>query len=111
MQLVGRIGLVCARLAAAGFLLTAAAACAGVAATPPAVPHISAGPASTAPAGGSLDGQPAFVTAGTAVDHTSHASHAAGTSSTPTATPRTMSRPTRGSRRPPVRIRLHETMV
>ena len=85
MQLVGRIGLVCARLAAAGFLLTAAAACAGVAATPPAVPHISAGPASTAPAGGSLDGQPAFVTAGTAVDHTSHASHAAGTSSTPTA--------------------------
>ena len=68
MRLVGRFGLVCAKLAAAGFLVTGAAACAGVAAAPAAVPHSSAAPASTAPAGGGLDGQPAFVTAGPAVD-------------------------------------------
>jgi hypothetical protein len=72
MRLVGRFGLVCAKLAAAGLLLTGAAACAGVTAAPAAVPHDSAAPASTAPAAGSLDGQPAFVTAGTAVDRASH---------------------------------------
>ena len=68
MRLVGRFGLVWARLAAAGFLVTGAAACAGVAAVPAVVPHVSAVPASTAPAGGGLNGQPAFVTAGRAVD-------------------------------------------
>jgi hypothetical protein len=68
MRLAGRFGLVCARLAAAGFLLTGAAACAGVAAVPAAVPPGSAAPASTAPADSSLNGQPAFVTAGRAVD-------------------------------------------
>jgi hypothetical protein len=73
MRLVGRFGLVCAKLAAAGLLLTGAVACAGVAATPATVPPGSATPASTAPAGVSLDGQPAFVTAGTAVDRTRHA--------------------------------------
>src|SRR5580704_6258639 len=82
MRLVGRFGLVCSRLAAAGFLVTGAAACAGVAAAPAAVPHSSVPAVSTAPAGVSLDGQPAFVTAGTAVDHPSHA---AGSSRTPTA--------------------------
>jgi hypothetical protein len=67
MRLVGRFGLVCARLAAAGFLVTGAAACAGGAAAPGAAPRSSAAAAtSTAPAGASLDGQPAFVTAGTA---------------------------------------------
>jgi hypothetical protein len=81
MRLVGRYGLVWARLAAAGFLLTGAAACAGVAAAPATVPTGSARPAATAPAGGSLDGQPAFVTAGTAVDGTRHPARA----SSPTA--------------------------
>jgi len=73
MRLVGRFGLVCARLAAAGFLVTGAAACAGVAAAPGATAHGSATPASAAPASGSLDGQPAFVTEGTAVDGAQHA--------------------------------------
>ena len=73
MRLVGQLGVVCAKLAAAGLLLTGAAACAGVAAAPATVPHGSATPGSTAPAGASLDGQPAFVTAGTAVDRTRHA--------------------------------------
>jgi len=81
MRLVGRFGLVCAKAAAAGLLLTGAAACAGVSAAPATVPHGSARPAGTAPAGGSLDGQPAFVTAGTAVDRTRHAA----ASSSPTA--------------------------
>jgi hypothetical protein len=72
MRLVGRFGLICAKLAAAGLLLTGAAACATVAATPATVPPGSTTPAATAPAGGSLDGQPAFVTAGTAVDRTRH---------------------------------------
>jgi hypothetical protein len=80
MRLVGRFSLFCAKLTAAGFLLTGAAACAGVAAAPATVPH-GATPARTAPAGGSLDGQPAFVTAGTAVDGTRHATG----SSSPTA--------------------------
>jgi hypothetical protein len=82
MRLVGRFGLVCARVAAAGFLVVGAAACAGVAAAPSTMPHGSAAPASTAPAGGGPGGQPAFVTAGTAVDRTSHAARS---SSTPTA--------------------------
>jgi hypothetical protein len=68
MRLEARFGLAGARLAAAGLLVTGAAACAGVAAAPAAVPHGGAAAARTAPAGGSLDGQPAFVTAGTAVD-------------------------------------------
>ena len=58
MRLVGRFGLVCVKLAAAGFLVTGAAACAGVAAAPAGVPHGSAAPAVTAPAAGSLNGQP-----------------------------------------------------
>src|SRR5271156_4607572 len=70
MRLVGRFGLVCAKFTAAGLLLTGAAACAGVAAAPATVPHGGATPARTAPAGGTLDGPPAFVTAGTAVDGT-----------------------------------------
>jgi len=78
MRLVGRFSLVCARLAAAGFLLTGAAACAAVSSAP-ASPG-SAAPPSTAPAGGGLNGQPAFVTAGRAVDSTPTA-HAARTSS------------------------------
>jgi hypothetical protein len=82
MRLVGRFGLVCAKLAAAGFLVTGAVACAGVAAVPAAVPHSGAAPASTAAAGGSLDGQPAFVTAGPAVDNNGHAGSS---SSSPTA--------------------------
>jgi polymorphic membrane protein len=68
MRLEPRFGLAGARLAAAGLLVTGAAACAGVAAAPAAVPHSSAAAARTAPAGSSLDGQPAFVTEGTAVD-------------------------------------------
>jgi hypothetical protein len=73
MRLVGRLGLACGKFAVAGLLVTGAAACAGVAATPATVPPGSAAPAGTAPAGASLDGQPAFVTAGTAVDGTRHA--------------------------------------
>ena len=73
MRLVGRFGLVCAKLTAAGLLLTGAAACAGVAAAPAAVPPGGAAPARTAPAGGGLNGQPAFVTAVPAVDATRHA--------------------------------------
>jgi hypothetical protein len=82
MRLVGRFGLVCAKLAAAGLLVTGAAACAGVATVPAAVPHTGAAPASTAPASGSLNGQPAFVTAAPAVDR---ATHRASSSSSPTA--------------------------
>jgi hypothetical protein len=78
MRLVGRFGLVCARLAAAGFLVTGAAACAGVAAAPEAVPRGSAAPAGPAPAAGSLNGQPAFVTAGRAVDSASPAARSSG---------------------------------
>ena len=81
MRLVGRFGLVCAKLAAAGFLVTGAAACAGVAAVPAAATHNAAGPASTAPAGRGLNGQPAFVTAVPAVDKSMHAA----ASSSPTA--------------------------
>jgi hypothetical protein len=73
MRLVGRFGLVCAKLAAAGFLVTGAAACAGVATVPAAVSHSETAPASTAPATGDLNGQPAFVTAAPAVDRSSHA--------------------------------------
>jgi hypothetical protein len=73
MRLVGRFSLVCAKLAAAGFLVTGAAACAGVATVPAAVSHSEAAPASTAPATGDLNGQPAFVTAAPAVDRSSHA--------------------------------------
>jgi hypothetical protein len=80
MRLVGRFSLVCAKLAAAGFLVTGAAACAGVAAAPAALPHSGAAPASTAPTGGGLNGQPAFVTAAPAVDKTVHRA-----SSSPTA--------------------------
>jgi hypothetical protein len=54
MRLAGRFGLVCAKLTAAGFLLTGAAACAGVAAAPAAVPQGSAAPGITAPAGYNL---------------------------------------------------------
>ena len=82
MRLVGRFGLVCAKLAAAGLLVTGAAACAGVATVPAAVPHTGAGPASTAPASGGLNGQPAFVTAAPAVDR---ATHRASSSGSPTA--------------------------
>jgi hypothetical protein len=85
MRLVGRFGLVCAKLAAAGFLLTGAAACAGVAAAPATVPHGSARPAITAPAGGSLNGQPAFVTAGQAVDSAGPAAGSSPTASSGTA--------------------------
>src|SRR6201996_9605837 len=84
MQLVGRFGVVCARLAAAGAVLAGAAACAGVASAPS--PHPDAASMSTASAGG----DPAFVTAGRAVDAASHAaastSRAAKSSSSPTAT-------------------------
>jgi hypothetical protein len=82
MRLVGRFGLVCARLAAAGFLVTGAAACAGSAAAPAAAPRSSAAAATTtAPAGASLDGQPAFVTAGTATDGHKPAAKASGSPS------------------------------
>jgi hypothetical protein len=87
MRLVGRFGLVCAKLAAAGFLVIGAAACAGVAPAPAAVPHGSAAPASAAPAGGSLDGQPAFITAGAAVDSDGHADSGRPTTSSGTTTP------------------------
>jgi hypothetical protein len=84
MQLVGRFAIVCARLAAAGAVLAGAAACAGVASAPS--PHPDAASMSTAPAGG----DPAFVTAGRAVDAASHAaastSRAAKSSTSPTAT-------------------------
>jgi hypothetical protein len=86
MRLVGRFGLVCAKLAAAGLLLTGAAACAGVAAAPAAVPHSSAAPATTAPEGDSLNGQPAFVTAGQAVDNAGPAAGSRATASSGTAT-------------------------
>src|ERR1700722_12483235 len=85
MRLVGRFSLVCAKLAAAGLLVTGAAACAGVATVPAAVPHTSSGPASTARASGGLNGQPAFVTAAPAVDRATH--HVSASSSgRPTAT-------------------------
>ena len=84
MRLVGRFGLVCARLAAAGFVLAGAAACAGVASTPASRPAAAA--MSTAPAGGN----PAFVTAGRAIDTSSRAavnpSRAAKSSKSPAAT-------------------------
>jgi hypothetical protein len=84
MRLVGRFGLVCARLAAAGFVLAGASACAGVAST--AASHPAAAAMSTAPAGGN----PAFVTAGRAIETTSRAaaspSRAAKSSKSPAAT-------------------------
>ena len=83
MRLVGRLGLVCAKLAAAGLLVTGAAACAGVATVPAAEPHTGGAPSSTAPASGALNGQPAFVTAAPAVDRATH--RAAGSSGSPTA--------------------------
>jgi hypothetical protein len=59
MRRVGRFGQICARLAAAGFLLTGAAACAG--------PVTASAPrpasASLSPAAGAVDGQPVFITA------------------------------------------------
>ena len=82
MRLVRRFGLVCAKLAAAGLLVTGAAACAGVAAAPAAATHSAAGSASTAPEDAGLNGQPAFVTAVPAVDKTKSA---AKRSSSPTA--------------------------
>jgi hypothetical protein len=82
MRLVGRFGLVWARLATAALVLAGAAACAGVASAP--APHsgagASTGPASTAAAAGSPGGQAAFVTAGTAVHRstpTAKSSHTA----------------------------------
>jgi hypothetical protein len=71
MRLVGRFGLICARLAAAGFLLAGAAACAGV--TSASAPHASTASAPAAPAASAVNGQPAFVTAGRAVDAASRA--------------------------------------
>jgi hypothetical protein len=71
MRLVGRFGLVCARLATAGFLLAGAAACAGV--TSASAPHASTASPGTAPAAGAAAGEPAFVTAGRAVDAASKA--------------------------------------
>jgi hypothetical protein len=64
MRLVGRYALICARLAAAGFLLSGAAACAGPGAAP--APH----PASQSlrPAAGTADGQAVFITAGQATE-------------------------------------------
>ena len=82
MRLVGRFGLVCAKLTAAGLLMIGAAACAGVAAAPAAVPHTDAAAASSAPASGGVNGQPAFVTAAPAVDK---ATHRSGSSSSPSA--------------------------
>jgi hypothetical protein len=82
MRLVRRFGLVCAKLAAVGLLVTGAAACAGVAAAPAAATHSAAGSASTAPEDAGLNGQPAFVTAVPAVDKTKSA---AKRSSSPTA--------------------------
>ena len=64
MRLVGRFALICARLAAAGFLLTAVAACAGSGAA--SAPHPVG--ASLSPAAGTADGQAVFITAGQATD-------------------------------------------
>jgi hypothetical protein len=61
MRRVSRYGLICARLAVAGFLLAAAACAADSTATPPA----TATSASAAP--GADDGQAVFITAGQAV--------------------------------------------
>jgi hypothetical protein len=86
MRLVGRFGLVWARLATAAFLLAGAAACAGTG-SPPAPP--GSAPASAAPQAGSPDGQAAFVTAGTAVrgsSPTAKGSRAAKSSSSASAT-------------------------
>ena len=66
MRLVGRFGLICARLAVAGFLLTGAAACA--AAGTGSAPQPSGGSSSPAAAGGTADGQAVFVTAGRATE-------------------------------------------
>ena len=64
MRLVGRLGQICARLVAAGFLLAGAAACAG--------PFTASAPrpvsASLSPAAGTADGQPVFITAARARD-------------------------------------------
>jgi hypothetical protein len=65
MRLVGRFVLLCARLAAAGFLLTAAAACAGPGTA--SAPRPASG--SPSPAAGTADGQAVFITAGQATDH------------------------------------------
>jgi hypothetical protein len=79
MRLVGRFGLVCARLAAAGFLVTGAAACAAATSTAPAG---GAAPSSASPADTAMNGQPAFVTAVPAVRTSSHpASHGSATAS------------------------------
>ena len=74
MRLVGRFGQICARLVAAGFLLTGAAACAG--------PFIASAPrpasASLSPAAGTADGQPVFITAARARDSTRAAAGTSG---------------------------------
>jgi hypothetical protein len=84
MRLVGRFGVVCARLAAAGFLVTAAAACAAA----PSASHGGAAPSAGAggsPASTAVNGQPAFVTAVPAVDRSGHG---AGRIGSPTASGR-----------------------
>jgi len=79
MRLVGRFGLICARLAVAGFVLTGAAACAG-SGTASAPGQASR---SLSPAAGTADGQAVFVTAGRATDSTGSAHSGAGASGAP----------------------------
>ena len=86
MRLVGRFGLVCAKLAAAGLLATGAAACSGVAAAPTAVPRTGAAAASTTPASEALNGQPAFVTAAPAVDKAARAAKSSSPAASSSAT-------------------------
>ena len=64
MRLVGRFGLFCARLAAAGLVVAGAAACA---AAPGSAPHVGPGSASGGAVSADAAGQPAFVTAVPAV--------------------------------------------
>jgi hypothetical protein len=68
MRLVGRFALICARLAAAGFLLTAAAACAGPAGPGGAASAPRPAISSLSPMAGTQDGQAVFITAGRATD-------------------------------------------
>ena len=74
MRLVGRLGQIGARLVAAGFLLTGAAACGG--------PFTASAPrpasASLSPQAGTEDGQPVFITAARARESTRAAAGTSG---------------------------------
>jgi hypothetical protein len=95
MRLVRRFGLVCARLAIAGFVAAGAVACAGVGAAP--APRSSTAPASSATGAGNPDGQAVFVTEGTAVRGSSGAAAPATRSTASASTPPASTLPEAGN--------------